>query len=279
MITYEFDPHADLELIILVGVGGTGSQWARQISRMIYDMRRRSIKTPDVLFVDPDRVEEKNVGRQMFTATDVGKYKAEVLARRFNHALGLDIAYRTEPFDRVWFRRGGTDRYSEKQVLLCGAVDNHQARIALAGMSAIWIDAGNHFSSGQVVIGNTGNSTDVLRYLSNDAKRAKTMWLPNAAAVFPNLLKPEGAPSPVEQSCADLVAMGDQHLLINDLIATVAAGYTFNLLYRQPIKSFVTYVDVLSLAVRSVPITRDDLETYLVTPEPVSAVAIEGVGR
>ena len=39
MTIYTFDPHLYCRQILLVGCGGTGSQLARAIARMIYQMK------------------------------------------------------------------------------------------------------------------------------------------------------------------------------------------------------------------------------------------------
>ena len=78
---------------------GTGAQWVRSITRVVYALKRAHRSAPWVKFIDPDRVEAHNVGRQLFTPANVGLSKAEVLARRFNYALGLDIAWFPEPLD------------------------------------------------------------------------------------------------------------------------------------------------------------------------------------
>ena len=85
------------------------------------------------------------------------------------------------------------------------------ARAELAKIPATWIDAGNHFSSGQVVIGNTSDAANIKRALEEATRRKSDtlMLCPNAALVFPELLQPETQPQPAV-SCADLVALGDQ---------------------------------------------------------------------
>lgn len=149
-------------------------------------------------------------------------------------------------------------------MILCGAVDNHAARLELARINATWIDAGNHFASGQVVIGNTSDRGNIKRALEEAQRRKqKTLMVsPNAALVFPELLQPDEQPQP-QVSCADLVAHGDQHLLVNDAVAMVAAQYVYRLLHRQPITTFKTYVSLDMLAMRSVPISEDELHPYL----------------
>lgn len=256
-----FDYDREIKHILIVGLGGTGSQLARSIARMIYDMRSRRLATPELSFIDPDAVSMKNVGRQMFAAADVGHNKAEVLARRFNAALGLEISWLPESFDAD--RHIGTESWQGRSFLVCGAVDNHLARRALAKRDGVlWIDCGNHFSAGQVVIGTTKDRLVVRKELKHAKSSAEINVLPNAAALFPALLEPEATTEP-EVSCADLVALGEQHLLINDLIAGVAAGYVYKLLHRQPITTFISYVDLDLMNVRSVPITAENLRPFL----------------
>jgi hypothetical protein len=52
---------------------------------------------------------------------------------------------------------------------------------------------------------------------------------------------------------------GEQALFVNDLMAAVAAQYLWCRLYRQPIHTFVSFIDGDSLSVRSLPICTDEL--------------------
>lgn len=70
-------------------------------------------------------------------------------------------------------------------------------------------------------------------------------------------------PQPENLSCAELVATGEQDLLVNDWMATVVGQYVYKLLHRQPIHSFLTYINADGLGVRSLPICREELEVYL----------------
>ncbi|MCA0455388.1 MAG: ThiF family adenylyltransferase [Chloroflexi bacterium] len=253
-----FDPFMHLQTVTVVGMGGTGSQVARTLARAIYDMRRARLHIPKLVFIDPDVVEEKNVGRQLFAAGDVGQNKSMVLARRFNQALGLEIA----AIDQLLNIRQHIERTGN---LVIGCVDNYDARRELAKAEGIWLDAGNHFDSGQVCIGNMLDHETMLRHIKGD--NGKYRYLPSPALLFPQLLEPEPQPTPqANLSCADLVVSGDQHLLINDLVACVVAGYVYKLLHRQPITTFLSYVSIDSLSVRSLPICRDELMPYLQEP-------------
>ncbi len=253
-----FDPNLYIKTVTIVGLGGTGGQIARSAARILYDMKARRMHTPQLILIDPDTVEMKNVGRQLYTAGDVGQPKAHVLMRRFNCALGLNTVGIAEPLNaEMHFERQGGG-------IVIGAVDNHLARQELSRVKgALWIDSGNHFSAGQVIVGNQGDREVMLRHL--DGKDGKYAYLPNAGLLFPALLEPEpAAPQPLQPvSCAELVQEGSQHLLVNDWVAIVAAQYLYKLLHRQSITSFVSYISADGMSVRSVPICREELMNYL----------------
>lgn len=254
-------PH-EIREVVLVGLGGTGGQWARGIARTLYHLKRLRRHVPRLTFIDPDTVESKNVGRQMFTDADIGLYKAEVLATRFNRALGLDISFYNAPFDA----EKHTTHYG---TVVCGAVDNHLARRELAKVNGVWIDAGNHYAAGQVCIGNTSDPAALQQIRINNGEISR---LPNAALLFPSLLEPD--PSPVvtpTPSCAEAVEQDAQMLLINDVVGSVAADYTYRLLTHQPITSFLTYVDLSAcFSVKSIPISAAELRPYLTLKETTS---------
>jgi len=256
-IPQPFEFHQNIGEVVLVGLGGTGSQTARSLCRIVYDLRRRGHHTPSLKFVDPDVIEMKNVGRQMFTEADLGKNKATTLASRFNLAMGLNIVAYPKPFD-------ADNHASRYGTLVIGCVDNHMARLELSKVTGLWLDCGNERTSGQVGIGNTSNPADVRHCIKSE----QFTHLPNAALLFPQLLEPEPTPKPIHTpvpaaSCADLVEIGDQALLVNDMIGVVAGEYIYKLLNRLPVLSFLTYVDTESLSMRSVPITSETLQSYL----------------
>jgi PRTRC genetic system ThiF family protein len=256
-MTNQFDPNLYVKTVTIVGLGGTGAQIARSAARILYDMKVRRMHIPQLVLIDGDTVEVKNVGRQLYTAADVGQPKAHILMRRFNCALGLNTISIAEPLN--------AEKHFERHSggIVIGAVDNHLARLELSRVkNAVWIDSGNHYAAGQVSIGNTDDRELMQRHL--DRKDGKYPYLPNAALVFPQLLEPEPAPQPTQPvSCAELVEEGSQHLLINDWVAVVAAQYLFKLLHRAPITSFLSYLSSDGIGVKSIPITKDELSAYL----------------
>lgn len=254
-----FDPNTHIQTVVIVGCGGTGAQVARIVARLLYDMRRARLHTPNLLLIDPDYVEEKNVGRQLFTPADAALKlpKAEVVGKRLNMALGMDIAWCVEPFDA---EKHGS-RYGLQLVI--GCVDNHLARRELHAAKGILIGAGNYRDGGQVIIGNTGDDDLMRRHL--DGKDGKYAYLPKDGLLFPSLLEPDTPTSEVQPdlSCAELVLRGEQDVLVNDWMACAVGQYVYAILRRQPVRTFASFISLDGMSVRSLPICRDELLPYL----------------
>lgn len=247
--------------IALVGCGGTGSHLAQALAKLAVQYRATCGQEIELLFVDGDIVEPKNIGRQLFSSADIGRNKAEVLAARFNAVFGLKIAAMPnmllEPLRPM---------YAGHRRILVGAVDNAAARRQLAASLRhwnLWIDCGNHEYAGQVLVGSTQQS-DVLR-------QACTVPGICAALPSPDLVAPDLLVDPVvivqPEDCAEAVENNRQSLMINQMIATIAAQYLTSLLLRGQITSFETLVDLSSLSMRSTPITAATIAPYGVKNE------------
>lgn len=251
-----FDPNTHIKTITIVGVGGTGAQVARIVGRMAYDMQRSRQYAPQIVLIDPDTVEEKNVGRQLFSPSLLGKNKAECVGRMLNLALGLDVRWIPDHVDATRHY----DRYGGNLVISC--VDNHEARKELQRVNGTLLGSGNDVDSGQVCIGNTDDPDLMRRFI--DGRDGKYPYLPKEGLLFPELLQPEPPRPTPPVSCGEMIAEGSQHLLINDMMATIVGQYVYKLLHRQPIHTFLTYISVGEMpAIRSLPICREELSSYI----------------
>jgi hypothetical protein len=137
--------------VTVVGCGGTGGFAAESLCRLLPGHA-------DLVLVDSDRVEERNLLRQNFYREDLERFKSETLAHRLAKKFDRQVGYSTLPVAMTQLAFPG---------LVIGCVDNGLARrdIARAVKEMIhdgswWVDAGNGENYGQVIIGNT----DVASY-------------------------------------------------------------------------------------------------------------------
>ena len=253
-----YDPPYRFQHLVVVGLGGTGSQVARCIARMLYHLGQKRQHLPEILFVDPDIVEPRNIGRQMFTQASIGHYKAQVLATRFNCAFGLKIAWCCENLN--------SDKHIPPGSLVVGCVDNHHARAEIARKQGfVWLDTGNDYDYGQVILGDSSDREQIRQGLQQTPP-GRCSHLPHAGVLFPSLLQPEPAtPETIPtESCAELVIRDEQHLFVNDFIGNIAAHYVYQLLSREPITTFATFLNLTPApSVKSLPICLDELTPYL----------------
>ena len=76
--------------VTVVGCGGTGGFVAEALCRLLP-------ADADLVLVDHDRVEERNLTRQSFYREDLGRFKSEVLAHRLARRFERPVAYSTVP--------------------------------------------------------------------------------------------------------------------------------------------------------------------------------------
>jgi PRTRC genetic system ThiF family protein len=246
-------------VIALVGCGGTGSHIAQSLARLAAHCHALGGPSVELGFIDGDRVEHCNVGRQLFSASEVGRNKAQTLAARFSAALGLSIMAIPEMATALLLCERVIAPPRDALGILVGAVDGAAGRKALHDALKseswhVWLDCGNHESSGQVVVGTT---TDLKRLGRAFGLPGVCAALPAPSMVYPDLLV---APPPRPRAdCAAAMEDNAQSLMVNQAMAAVAAEYLYNLVVRRRLTTFETVVDLAGLAMRSTPITAANL--------------------
>ena len=219
--------------VVLVGCGGTGGFLAEAVCRLLIG------RSAELYLVDPDRVEPQNVARQTFDRTDIGRFKAEVLAERLARCFSREIGYSVLPYDRELHAQVFGARRSRLSLLI-GCVDNAAARRAIAATldqptwssgfqrpsrSIYWLDCGNGRNSGQVLLGNATRPEGLRGAFAPD--RGLCRALPAPSLQRPDLLEAPPEPRP---ACAEAVAQLDQGPTVNQFVAAIAAGYVEQLL-------------------------------------------------
>lgn len=229
--------------ITLVGCGGTGSHIASGLVSIAQALRERSIAV-DMAFIDPDRVEQKNVGRQLFSSGDVGEAKAEVLAGRLNAAFGERIMSAVRGVDALDLLPNPATRDVLHMVI--GAVDNPAARAIISDVvksangQLWWQDCGNENHSGQVLLGNTATNAALRGAIA----LGMVDRLPAPSVLYPDLVKtPKAKKAKRGSSCAELTASGDQSLMINRLMAAYALSMLTDFLVTRDLRYFGVALD------------------------------------
>ena len=247
-----FVPRQIPNQIFVIGCGGTGSRLVPLLAQFVKTIThgvspRGVIINPTIYLIDDDVVEHKNLARQNFIESDVGKPKAAVLATRYARAFGVNIIPVVARVDqrRTFYesiRETAVNPGSNSVLIMC--VDSAQARrdilAAWTGLprhsyavetTPFVIDAGNEDDFGQVRFFNlvvSRGKEDCDRLVK--AVPALTPvpkdihFIPMDTEFYRDLRDNEGG------SCADL----DQTLAINALMATMIMGVVQNFYYIKP---------------------------------------------
>ncbi len=240
--------------ITLVGCGGTGSHLAQTLARLARHIRESGGPPLDLTFMDGDTVEPKNVGRQLFAPSEVGRNKAQVLAARFSAVFGLSIS--AVPQMATTMQQFFTPRCDDRAYrIVVGAVDGAAGRQVIADALEcshmhLWLDCGNHEHDGQVVL---GTATAVEALAGAFAIDGMCAGLPAPSLQLPALLKTR-PPAP-RRDCAQAVADNAQAFQINTVIAQVAGQYLAQLAIARQISHFATWISLIGMVMRSTPIT------------------------
>lgn len=195
--------------ISLAGVGGNGSQMLTGLARLNHALVALSHPGLNVKAYDPDTVSEANIGRQLFSAADVGAAKAHVLMTRINAFFGLG-----------WNSHYGRYEAGDMPDILIVCVDSakarHEIRRSLRNYKAHYVlDVGNRASDGQVMFGQIMPTHDVSKY------PAGHVALPNPYDVLPELVDVT-VPEDDAPSCGLAEALERQELFINQAVVTPA---------------------------------------------------------
>lgn len=190
--------------IDVAGAGGNGSQIVTGLARMHLALQAVGHPGLHIDLFDPDLITEANVGRQLFSPSDVGESKAAVLINRLNCYYGLDWSAHPKLYSN--------GSYTGSCHFLIGCVDSIAARRELKrAPAAYWLDLGNRDRTGQVILGQPKG-----KWNAGDATRPRTVM-----EMFPELnrgnAKEDDAPS-----CSLAAALERQDLYINQTVATFA---------------------------------------------------------
>jgi len=227
MYTAKYDQKRINNDVLVVGCGGTGGFVAEGLCRILPEDFR-------IVLQDHDRVEDRNLIRQNFFASDLGKFKSQALAERLSNNYRRAVGYKVFPFGLHY-----SNMYAVPSIII-GCVDNSEARrlISLEPMGLMWwIDAGNGYHSGQVLVGNMNKNGMVGSFLPNSGI---ARGLPLPSVQLPGILAPVAAPLP---DCATAVQQEEQSKIINQMMATLVLQTVDSLIHNR-LTWMAQYVDL-----------------------------------
>lgn len=234
--------------IALIGAGGTGSQLLPELARIDHALYALGHPGLHVTVYDDDIVTEANIGRQLFSLSDVGLSKAMVLVDRINSFFGLD-------WDMV-DKRYGIDFPTYNITISC--VDNVKSRLEIGKAirdstkirnvdyekSYYWLDFGNQTDRGQVVLGS----------LSDIRQPQKSQWetVPKLKCVdelfdLNSVDEEESGPS-----CSLAEALSKQDLFVNSIVANIGGNILWKLISEGGIDFNGAFINLKTMNVNPI---------------------------
>ncbi|SNZ01442.1 PRTRC system ThiF family protein [Flagellimonas pacifica] len=247
---YFYNPTHPLT-IALIGVGGTGSLMLARLARIDHALRQTGHPGLHVTAYDSDRVEANNVGRQLYTRSDIGEYKVVNAVGKVNMAFGLQ--WEGIPMDAI------PDGEDIRANIIISCVDNARFRMLLSRSLEFphrgseyrtmfyWMDIGNSRDTGQFVLGTLFDGERKME--REDFEMVDT--LKNIVDFFPDL-DAHDTPTLQGAGCAYSDKLNEQSLFINDVLVAHASDCLFRLLYHKQIQKHGAFVNLESGRVNSI---------------------------
>ena len=240
---YFLDPQHPIT-VALAGCGGTGSQVLTLLSRMDFALRGLGHPGFHVKAFDNDTVSESNVGRQLFSPSEIGLNKAEALITRVNRFFGLDWEAVPYHFNKERKKDG-----SARVNIIVSCVDTvKKGRWVIAEMfkmtthtyrpfenSYYWLDFGNAEKTGQAVLGTV--------HKIKQPKGGKET-LPTIRDLHPDMTDDDQGPS-----CSIAEALRRQDLFINTTVATLGMDILWKLFREAKIEHHGVYLNLDTMKV------------------------------
>lgn len=234
--------------ILLVGVGGTGSQVLNCLGRISYALRKTGHPGFHVKAMDGDVIEEFNVGRQLFSASEIGYNKAVSAVSKINRFFGTSWEASAEKITDSFFEDRNHGETNPNLIISC--VDNVEARRIISRKKVheratrefhtyYWMDFGNTQQTGQAILG-TISPTKFL----HSQKQADS--IPHVLRLYPKMEKFEKK-NLQGPSCSMAEALGKQDLFINSMLAQAGCNILWKLFYHKKISDHGVFLNLSTM--------------------------------
>jgi hypothetical protein len=235
-------------LVVIIGVGANGSHFFRSLCQDIatyYGSTGSFFSNSypfnfEILLVDEDQVERKNMKNQLFDEEDIGEYKVDALRERYGEHYRLPIKsvpkYVTD-METMQSLFQINPRAKLVMPILIGMVDNNRTRQLMDEFfhsdyleDLIYLDAGvegqfvvpgkeerQYTDEEKAIVASSGFSGQVVV----GYKRKGQIWLDPVGRVFGDILEDEQTAFP-NQSCGAAIINNPQRCATNKFAAQIA---------------------------------------------------------
>lgn len=239
----------------LIGCGGTGSQVLHNLARMHTALKALGHPGLHITAWDGDTITTANIGRQLFTAADVGAYKSVVLVSRINAFYNLAWNAMNKHFAKP--------AKTQHTNITITCVDSVKARqqiwhelqkcssyMYLAAdyqYPFYWLDFGNNTQKGQAVLGT------IFDFNQPKIKGETTvMRLPNIFDLHPDFHKEDRKKN--EPSCSLAEALDKQDLFINPTLANLGCDILWKLFREMRVKHHGIYLNLETMTTNPIKV-------------------------
>lgn len=236
----------------VIGAGGTGSQVITNLARLDYALRALGHPGLHVRLIDDDIVTEANMGRQLFTSSDIGLHKSTILITKVNR-------FFNQSWESYPVKYNKDFKYKWANIIIT-CVDKVDVRKQIAKFNFgdedqtsyiqcyYWLDFGNSQTLGQCVLG-------TLKSIKQPTSEYQTLnRLANIVQMFPDEYKKEDDNN--EPSCSLAQALNKQDLFINSTLVQFGMNILWKLFREARIQYQGAYVNLDKLTVVPIPIAH-----------------------
>ena len=246
--------------IHVAGAGGTGSQVITNLARMNVALQALGHPGLHVTVFDPDIITEANIGRQLFSETELGQGKATAAVTRVNRFFGTTWTAENCRYPVRKTQENRDDRTRPANIIIT-CTDNTRSRLELwrflkkyreASVNNeravyYWMDFGNAQTTGQVFIGTVRNK--IRQPASKEFMPVPGMNVITEEVNYSTIEEKDSGPS-----CSLAEALERQDLYINSILAQVGCDILWKMFKEGRTLYRGAYINLDTLRVNPIPV-------------------------
>ena len=202
--------------VLVAGAGGTGYQVITSLARMSVALQALGHPGLHLTAFDPDTVTEANIGRQLFSETELRLNKATALVTRINRFFGY-----------AWEAREYKNNDEKAPIY--------------------WMDFGNAQTTGQVMVGNIRSK--ISQPASSEYLPMPRMNVITEEVSYSTIREEDSGPS-----CSLAEALRKQDLFINSMLAQIGCDILWRMFREGRTFYRGAYLNLGTLRVNPIPV-------------------------